>query len=281
MRAMATRVAVPDGPVIDTCGTGGDGSGSFNISTTAAFVVAGAGGVVAKHGNHSHTSASGSADVLKALGVRIDAGPAAMETALSEAGIGFLYAPQLHEAMRHAAGPRRELGIRSIFNLLGPLANPAGAKFQVIGVYDKALIPVLIPALARLGLEAAMVVHGADGLDELSTCDVTHVGELRHGEVHTYTLDARDFGLPRARREDLLGGSPERNAAITRAVLEGQPGPARDIVLLNAAAALKVAGLAADWQSGLALAADSIDSGRAIAKLDALVALTQPLVLSA
>jgi anthranilate phosphoribosyltransferase len=183
--------------------------------------------------------------------------------------------------MRHAAGPRRELGIRSIFNLLGPLANPAGAKFQVIGVYDKALIPVLIPALARLGLEAAMVVHGADGLDELSTCDVTHVGELRHGEVHTYTLDARDFGLPRARREDLLGGSPERNAAITRAVLEGQPGPARDIVLLNAAAALKVAGLAADWQSGLALAAESIDSGRAIAKLDALVALTQPLVLSA
>lgn len=280
MRRMATRVATPDGPVIDTCGTGGDGSGSFNISTTAAFVVAAAGGIVAKHGNHSNTSKSGSADVLKALGVRIDAGAEAMETCLRDAGIGFLYAPQLHAAMRHAAGVRQELGMRSIFNLLGPLANPAGARFQVIGVYDRALVPVLVPALAKLGLEGAMVVHGADGLDELTTCDVTHVGELKGGEMISYTLDARDLGLARARREDLLGGSPERNAAITRAVLEGESGPARDIVLLNAAAALKVAGLAPSWEAGLALAADAIDSGRAIAKLDALVALTTPLVPS-
>lgn len=276
MRGVATRIQAPSGPVIDTCGTGGDHSGTFNISTTTAFVVAGAGGVVAKHGNHSNTSKSGSADVLKALGVMIEAGPAVMEAAMRDHGIGFLYAPQLHQAMRHAAGPRKELGMRSIFNLLGPLANPAGARFQVIGVYDAALIPVLVPALAELGLEGAMVVHGADGLDELTTCDVTHVGELRDEQIRYYTLDAQDLGLTRARREDLLGGEPTDNAAIARAVLSGEPGPRRDIVLLNAAAALVVAGLAPDWRSGLARAAAAIDGGLALAKLDALVSATTP-----
>lgn len=282
MRRMATRVAVDaPGPVIDTCGTGGDHSGTFNISTTAAFVVAAAGGVVAKHGSHSNTSASGSADVLQALGVRIDAGPAAMEASLRDAGIGFLYAPQLHQAMRHAAPVRKELGMRSIFNLLGPLANPAGADYQVIGVYDKALIPVLLDTLCELGLKGAMVVHGADGLDELTTCDITHVGELREGEKLHYTLDAQDLGLARAGRADLLGGSPARNAEISRAVLTGAPGPARDIVLLNAAAALRIAGLATDWHDGLSLAARAIDDGRAIAKLDALIRTTQAAALPA
>ena len=275
MRALAVPVAAPDGPVIDTCGTGGDHSGTFNISTTTAFVVAAAGGIVAKHGNHSHTSSSGSADVLKALGVKIDAGAAVAEATMREHGIGFLSAPQLHQAMRHAAPVRKELGMRSIFNLLGPLANPAGARFQVLGVYDKALIPVVLPALAALGVESAMVVHGADGLDELTTADVTHVGELKAGEQLYYTLDARDLGLARATRADLLGGSPERNAEIARAVLTGAPGAHRDIVLLNAAAALRVAGLAPDWESGLGLAAAAIDSGRASAKLEALATATQ------
>ncbi|MFP5501095.1 MAG: anthranilate phosphoribosyltransferase [Candidatus Sericytochromatia bacterium] len=274
MRDRATRVEAPAGPVIDTCGTGGDGMSTFNISTTTAFVVAAAGGIVAKHGNHSNTSRSGSADVLKALGVRIDAGPEVAAHCMRELGLGFLYAPQLHQAMRHAAGPRKELGMRSIFNLLGPLSNPAGAPYQVVGVYDKALVPVLLPALASLGLKGAMVVAGADGMDELTTCAETHVGELRDGELRYYTLDARELGLPRVSADALKGGDPERNAAITRAVLSGEAGPQRDIVLLNAAAALHVAGLAPDMAAGVAMAAEAIDHGRATAKLEALVALS-------
>ncbi|HEY9724710.1 MAG TPA: anthranilate phosphoribosyltransferase [Oscillatoriaceae cyanobacterium] len=280
MRARATRVAAPAGPVIDTCGTGGDGGGTFNISTTTAFVVAACGGVVAKHGNHSNTSRSGSADVLAALGVRIDAGAAIAERCLREAGLGFLYAPQLHAAMRHAAGPRKELGLRSIFNLLGPLSNPADARFQLLGVYEPSLVPRLLEALAQLGSQSAMVVHGSDGLDELTVCDSNHVGELRDGRLFTYTLDARDLGIARARPEDLRGGSPAENAAITRAILAGERGPKRDVVLLNAAAALKVAGLAPDLEAGLVRAVAAIDSGRATAKLDALVSLTSALPLA-
>lgn len=280
MRARATRVAAPAGPVIDTCGTGGDGAGTFNISTTVAFVVAACGGVVAKHGNHSATSASGSADVLAALGVHIAAGPAIAERCLAELGLGFLYAPQLHAAMRHAAGPRQELGLRSIFNLLGPLSNPAGARRQLLGVYDRALVPRLLEALALLGSESAMVVHGADGLDELTVCDVNHVGELRDGRLTYTTLDPRDLGFERARPQDLRGGSPQENAAITRAVLSGACGPRRDVVLLNTAAALKVAGLAPDLEAGVFHAAVAIDTGRALAKLDALVSLTSALPLA-
>jgi anthranilate phosphoribosyltransferase len=277
MRRMATRVNAPSGPVIDTCGTGGDHSGTFNISTTTAFVVAAAGGIVAKHGNHSNTSPSGSADVLAALGVTITAGVPAMERAMREAGIGFLYAPALHGAMRHAAAVRKELGCRSIFNLLGPLTNPAGARFQVMGVYDAGLVPVVTEALAALGIEGAMVVAGADGLDELTTCDVTHIGEVEDGWTRFYTLDAAELGLARARREDLLGGSPARNAEIARAVLEGALGAPRDIVLLNAAAALKVAKIVPTLEGGLLAAARAIDTGEALKRLDALVALTRPL----
>jgi anthranilate phosphoribosyltransferase len=272
MRHRVTPIRTPVGVVVDTCGTGGDHSGSFNISTTAAFVLAGSGALVAKHGNHSNTSASGSADVLEALGVNIKATPAVVERCLVDVGIGFLYAPALHGAMKHAAAPRRELGIRSLFNVLGPLSNPAGAKFQVMGVYNQALIPVIVPALGALGVTRAMVVYGADGLDEISNCAPTHIGEWRDGQAHYYCVDSRDWGIARARSEDLQGGSPLENADITRKVLLGERGPRRDIVLLNAAAALMVAGFAPDWPDALLLAAKSIDDGHAQAKLEALVA---------
>lgn len=275
LRARATRVTPPKGrPVVDTCGTGGDHSGTFNISTTAAFVVAAGGAVVAKHGNHSNTSASGSADVLKALGVSLEATPETVEACLAELGIGFLYAPAHHPAMRHAGPTRKELGIRSIFNLIGPLSNPAGADHQVVGVYDRALVPVVLEALGALGLTGAMVVHGADGLDELSTCADTHVGEWRNGRAEYYTLDARELGLVRAEHAALKGGGPAENAAIARAVLGGEAGPKADIVALNAAAALKVAGLAATWEEGLQLAFGAMADGSALAKLEALGART-------
>lgn len=275
MRAHATAIRAPKGPLVDTCGTGGDHSCTFNISTTAAFVVAGAGAIVAKHGSHSNTSASGSADVLASLGVNLHATPDVVERCLAEVGIGFLYAPRLHGAMKHAAGPRKELGIRSFFNVLGPLTNPANAAFQVVGVYDKALIPVLVPALGALGLEGAMVVHGDDGLDELTTCADTHVGVWRNGREEYFTLDARELGLARVGRESLAGGLPGENAAIARTILAGSKGPQRDIVLLNAAAALYIANLAPDLASALQLAANSIDEGRASAKLEALAAASQ------
>lgn len=271
LRAKATRVTPPQGrPVVDTCGTGGDHAGTFNISTTAAFVVAAGGAVVAKHGNHSNTSASGSADVLKALGVSLEASRETVEACLDELGIGFLYAPAHHPAMKHAGPVRKELGIRSIFNLIGPLSNPAGADHQVVGVYDRALVPVVLEALGALGLTGAMVVHGADGLDELSTCAETHVGEWRNGRAEYYTLDARDLGLARVAAEALKGGQPADNAAIARAVLGGEPGPKADIVALNAAAALKVAGLAANWEDALQAAFAAMGDGSALAKLDAL-----------
>ena len=271
LRAKATRVAAPVGrPVVDTCGTGGDHAGTFNISTTAAFVVAAGGAVVAKHGNHSNTSASGSADVLAALGVSLEASVGTVEACLHELGIGFMYAPAHHPAMKHAGPTRKELGIRSIFNLIGPLSNPAGADHQVVGVYDRALVPVVLEALGALGLRGAMVVHGADGLDELSTCADTHVGEWKDGKAAYYTLDARELGIARAAHGDLQGGEPAANAAIARAVLGGERGPKADIVALNAAAALKVAGLADGWEAALALAYRVLADGSALAKLDAL-----------
>lgn len=275
LRARATRVKTPVGrPVVDTCGTGGDHAGTFNISTTAAFVVAAGGAVVAKHGNHSNTSVSGSADVLLALGVNIHAGCDVVEACLEEIGIGFMYAPTHHPAMRHAGPIRKELGIRSVFNLIGPLSNPAAAPFQLVGVYDRALVPVVLEALGALGLQGAMVVHGADGLDELSTCADTYVGEWQDGKPHYYTLDARDLGLARVPTEVLLGGSPAHNAAIARAVLGGASGPAADIVALNAAGALKTAGLAATWPAALVLARSVLADGSALKLLDALGART-------
>lgn len=254
--------------VVDTCGTGGDGRHTFNISTTAAFVVAGAGLKVAKHGNRAASSKSGSADVLMALGGNLDLTPAQVAECVSEVGIGFLYAIHHHPAMRHAIGPRRELGQRTIFNLLGPLTNPAGATHQLIGVYDPALTEPLAAVLGRLGSRAAYVVHGADGLDELSITGPNRVSTLRDGAVTTITLDPADLGLPRATIDDLIGGTPEENGRITYDILSGrETGPRRDIVLLNAAAALSLE--SGDWAAGLSAARHAIESGRALATLKA------------
>jgi anthranilate phosphoribosyltransferase len=281
-RAMR-RAAVPVSPdrtdIVDTCGTGGDRSGTFNISTTAAFVVAGAGLGVAKHGNRSVSSQSGSADVLKALGVNLDLSPDRVAQAIDEIGIGFLFAPKLHPAMRHAIGPRRELGVRTVFNILGPLTNPAGAAAQLMGVYDGALVEPLACVLKELGSRAAYVVHGDGGVDELTTTGPNRVSTFGLGatdEVVSASLDPRDLGFARAQPEDLLGGTPKDNARITRDVLSGTDrGPRRDVVLLNAAAAFVVGGAAADLEAGVTLAAESIDSGEALRKLDALIDYSQ------
>ncbi len=271
MRRAATRVQPKASPLVDTCGTGGDGLGTFNISTAAAFVVAGAGVPVAKHGNRAASSRSGSADVLEALGVNINAPPHVVSRCIDEAGIGFLFAPVFHPAMKHAAGPRRELGFRTVFNILGPLSNPAGATRQVLGVYDRSLTERMARVLGLLGAERALVVHGAGGMDELSTLGPTVVSELGGGKVVNYEIAPEDVGLERARLDDLLGGTPEENARMVREVLAGVPGPRRDIVLLNAAAALVAADRARSLREGIALAGESIDSGRARAALDALV----------
>jgi anthranilate phosphoribosyltransferase len=274
MRQNALTVRPRSDLLVDTCGTGGDGAGTFNISTTAAFVVAGAGLAVAKHGNRSVSSRCGSADLLQALGVNLDLPPQAAADCIDEVGIGFLFAPKLHPAMKHAVGPRREMGIRTVFNILGPLTNPAGAQVQVLGVYDGALTEMMARVLASLGSRAAYVVHGAGGLDELSTTGPNRVSQLQDGQVRTFTLDALELGLPRAEPADLLGGDVEENAAYTCAVLDGEPGPRRDIVLLNSAAALAAAGVATGLRHGLDLAAASIDSGAARDRLDALIART-------
>lgn len=263
-----------DGKLVDTCGTGGDYGGTFNISTTAAFVVAGCGIPVAKHGNRSITSKSGSADVLKALGVNLDLAPDQVGRCIDEVGIGFLYAVHHHPAMKHAAGPRRELGVRTIFNVLGPLSNPASATHQIIGVFNPALTEPMAEVLGRLGGRAAFVFHGADGLDELSTTGVNRLSHLLHGKVRTFEFDAGDIGLHRAHLADLLGGAAEENAAVTRAILSGEErGPKREVVLLNAAAALAVEDL--DWGAALEQAQHSLDSGAALAKLDALIERSQ------
>ena len=272
MREKATPIATKHDVLVDTCGTGGDHSGTFNISTTAALVVAGAGLCVAKHGNRAATSQSGSADVLMALGVNIEASPETVSRCLDEVGIGFLFAPALHGAMKYAIGPRREIGVRTIFNALGPLTNPAGAKRQVIGVYSAALTETLAGVLASLGAERAYVVHGSDGLDEMTLTGPTKVSELKDGSVSTYRVSPGDFGLGEARADALKGGDADSNAAITLSVLKGAEGPARDIALLNAAAAIVAGDKARDLREGILIAAEAIDSGRALAKLEALIA---------
>lgn len=274
MRAKALTIKAPAG-AIDIVGTGGDSAGTFNISTTAAFVVAGAGVPVAKHGNRAVSSKSGAADVLAALGVNLDADMRLIERAIAEAGIGFLMAPRHHSAMRHVAGPRGELGVRTIFNILGPLANPAGVKRQFTGAFDRKWIEPMAKTLSNLGSEAAWIVNGADGLDELTTTGPSHVAELKDGTVSTFEVTPEEAGLPRARPEDLKGGDAETNAAALRAVLGGQKGPLRDVVLYNAAAALIVAGKAKNLKDGVALAARSVDSGVAAAALERLIAITR------
>lgn len=274
MREHFTSVHAPTGAVVDTCGTGGDGAHTFNISTAAAFVAAGAGVLVAKHGNRSVSSRSGSADVLEALGVNIGAPPGVMERCLETVGIAFLFAPNLHPAMKHAIGPRREIGIRTIFNILGPLSNPAGARHGVLGVYHRDLVLTIARAASALDVAHLFVVHGRDGLDEITTATTTSVAEVRGAEVNLYELDPRHYGIPLAESAALVGGDPAHNAALIRAILEGEPGPRRDIVCLNAAAALVAGGKAQDIGEGLALARQSIDSGRARHKLEALIAAT-------
>lgn len=278
MREKALHVRA-SGIVVDTCGTGGDGIGSFNISTTAAFVVAACGVTVAKHGNRSITSKSGSADVLLALGVKIDIEPEVVERALYEAGVGFLFAPRHHGAMRHAMGPRKELAYYTLFNLLGPLTNPAGATRQLIGVFDAKWVEPMARTLGRLGSQHAMVVHGVDGMDEISITGPTHVSELTpDGNVKSYIIHPESFGLSLARLDDLQGGDAQVNAGITRRILEGESGPCRDIVVLNAAAALRVAGVAEDINTGLVMATRAVDEGRALDRLERLIQITnQPL----
>ncbi|MDE0049320.1 MAG: anthranilate phosphoribosyltransferase [Rhodospirillales bacterium] len=273
MRARAVRIDAPEGAV-DTCGTGGDAKGTFNISTAAALVVAGCGVPVAKHGNRALSSRSGSADLLAALGVTIDADMALVREALWEAGIGFLMAPRHHGAMRHVGPTRVELGTRTVFNLLGPLSNPAGAKRQVIGVFDPKWAAPMAEVLRNLGSEHVWVVHGGDGTDELTTTGPSAVVEFDGSTIRRFEVTPEDAGLPRAQAEDLKGGDARENAAIVRAILAGKPGPQRDIVLLNSAAALMVAGRAGDLAEGVNVAAEAVDSGKAQATLDRLVEIS-------
>lgn len=260
------------GVLVDTCGTGGDSSGTFNVSTTSAFVVAGAGVTVAKHGNRSVSSHCGSADVLEAAGVALNLTPEQIGRCVQEVGIGFLFAPALHGAMKHAIGPRREIGIRTIFNILGPLTNPAGANVQVLGVFAAELTEPLAEVLGRLGSRRALVVHGEGNLDELTVTGATRISELDQGKMRTYSITPEELGLPRAVLTDLKGGADSKeSAAQMRAILSGEQGPRRHMVLLNSGAALMAAGVAADLRAGVGLAAEVIDSGRALAKLDQLV----------
>ena len=274
MRRKAARIQVSAPTVVDTCGTGGDGSGTFNISTTTAFVVAGCGVTVAKHGNRSISSRCGSADLIEALGVNLNAPPELVEEAVAEIGLGFLFAPLYHGAMKHAAAARKELGIRSIFNMLGPLTNPAGADCQLLGVYAPQLTEMFAEALRLLGSRRALVVHGHDGLDEISVCGPTRVSELRDGMIRTYDIDPERYLGRRAAPEEVAGGDPHRNAEITRGVLAGKNGACRDVVVLNAAAALMAAGKADSMEAGLRLAVESIESGAAAGKLERLVEFT-------
>jgi len=274
MRRSAIAVVPKQGALVDTCGTGGDGTSTFNISTTVAFVVAGAGLAVAKHGNRSVSSLCGSADLMQALGVKLELSAEQVAGCIDEVGIGFMFAPLLHPAMKHAIGPRRELGLRTIFNILGPLANPAQARRQLLGVYSPDLTETMAEVLRTLGSEDAFVVHGADGLDEFSTTGVNRVSRLHDGRVETYSLDPRELGLAGASLNDLAGSTVEENVVITRALLGGERGPKRDVVLLNAAAALVAGGGADTLEEGLALAAEAIDSGAALRKLEALAELS-------
>lgn len=260
--------------ILDTCGTGGSGTKSFNISTTVAFVVAACGVKVAKHGNRSISSACGSADVLEALGVNLNVTPQQVESCINEVGVGFLFAPALHGAMKHAIGPRREIGIRTIFNILGPLTNPAAADRQVLGVYDEKLVEVLAKVLVKLGCRRGFVVHGYDGMDEITLTGPTRIAEIKDSQVLLATIEPEDFGLQRCPLSDLQGGDAEKNAEIVRDILAGEEGPKRDIVLLNAAYALLASGIAESVEDGLGKARSVIDDGLAKAKLEGLVNLT-------
>lgn len=275
MRRKATRIQTVSKKVIDTCGTGGDASGSFNISTTTAFVVAGAGITVAKHGNRSISSKCGSADVLEALGVNLAVDPEIVEEAVNDIGIGFMFAPLFHGAMKYAAQARKECGIRSIFNMLGPLTNPAAASCQILGVYAPALTEMFARALHLLGVEKAFVVHGHDGMDEITTTDLTRVSELSGGRIKSYDLDPLNYFEDYADPGDLAGGDAKDNADILKAVLSGKKGPKRDIVLINAGAGLVAADAAMDIHQGIQAAAVAIDSGRAMEKLDTLIRFTR------
>lgn len=260
-RAVATPIDV-DGALLDTCGTGGDGLATFNISTLSAIVAAACGARVAKHGNRAASSLCGSADVLEKLGVKIDLPPEGVARCIDEVGIGFLFAPIFHPSFRYAGVPRRELGVRSVFNILGPLCNPAGARYQALGVADKALAAKMAEVLIRLGVERAIVFHASDGMDELSVTSPSFVIEI-DGEHKEYELDPAQLGLHSAPIESMRGGGPDDNARIAHYILEGEKGARRDVVLLNSAAALRAAGIAGDWKEGIGLAGEAIDSGRA------------------
>jgi anthranilate phosphoribosyltransferase len=273
MRAKATRIGAPEG-AMDIVGTGGDAAGTYNVSTGAALVVAACGVPVAKHGNRAASSKSGSADVLAALGVNLDAPMPVIERAIQDAGIGFMFAQRHHGAMKHVAPVRVEMGTRTIFNLLGPLSNPAGVKREMMGVFSLHWVEPLAHVLGRLGADRAWVVHGADGLDEVTTTDVTHVAAWDGARVETFTVSPEDAGLPRAKPDDLKGGTPEENADVIRAMLDGAKGPYRDIVVMNAAASLIVAGRVETLKDGAQRAAEAIDSGAARATLAKMAAIT-------
>jgi anthranilate phosphoribosyltransferase len=274
MREAATRVHAGD-DVVDVVGTGGDGAGTFNISTLSALIVASAGGRVAKHGNRSITSACGAADFLEAIGVVIDLPPEGVAQCVSETGFGFMFAPLYHPAMRHAIGPRREIGVRTVFNILGPITNPAGARRQLTGVAVPGLGETLARVLALMGAQHAVVVHGDDGLDEISVSAPTQVHEARNGSVRSYVIEPEQFGLPRSAPDAVRGGNVEANVRLANAVLNGERGPARDVVLLNAGTALYVAGLADSIQTGISGAAEALDSGRARSKVAEVASASQ------
>jgi len=276
MRSKATPVPVT-GPVIDTCGTGGDGSFTFNISTAAAFVAAGAGLRVAKHGNRAMSSRCGSADVLEALGVKINLNAEQVQRCLEEVGMGFMFAPVFHPAMKYASAPRREIGIRTVFNIIGPLTNPAGASAQIVGVAHETLVEKLASALQGLGCHHALVVHGEDGLDEITITGKTQICELKEGSIMSYCVSPEDFGLSRASLGDLRGGTANENAALLRGILAGNPGPQQDAVLMNAAAVLLAGDRVGTFQQGMALVKQVLDSGNALAKLEQLIEFSQGL----
>ncbi|MBN3038867.1 MAG: anthranilate phosphoribosyltransferase [Candidatus Omnitrophica bacterium] len=274
MRRHVNKIKSEQEFLLDTCGTGGDRAGTFNISTISGLVAAGAGIAVAKHGNKSVSSKCGSADLLKELGVKVDIAPQKIEQCLKEVGFGFLFAPALHPAMKYATPVRREMGIRTIFNVLGPLTNPAAAKFQLLGVFSAQLTPVLAEVLKNLGSKHVLVVHGADGLDEITTTGNTQVSELKDGRIETYQLDPQKLGVNIARGQDLKGGDPAFNAKLTYRILKGEKGPERDIVVLNSGCAIYAVDKASSIEEGMALACESIDSGKALAKLEQLKKFT-------
>jgi anthranilate phosphoribosyltransferase len=275
MRELSTRVEVSGPHLVDTCGTGGDASGSFNISTASAIVAAAAGAKVAKHGNRSVSSKSGSADVLEAAGVKLDLTPEQVAACINDVGVGFLFAPKHHSAMKHAIGPRKEMAVRTVFNVLGPLTNPAGAPNQVIGVFSDGWVEPLAQVLKQLGSEHVLVVHAEDGLDEISIASPTRVAELRDGQISTYTIQPEDFGMSRASLADIRADDALHSLAMIRDALANQPGPVRDTICLNAGAAIYAAGLAASLAEGVERAHEAIASGTAEAKLEQLIRASQ------